>query len=1178
MSGIDLSGLNDSQRGIVRTLDRPLFVEAGAGSGKTFTLTRRIAWALSAGSGEGGAAFLDDLSQVLVITFTQAAAREIKERVRSTLRAAGMGEAALQVDSAWISTIHGMCTRILKRHALDLGLDPRFRVASKNEAKSLMDQALEEVASSAIRQGGDSLLLDAIAEYGLGSAAASMPGGVMGIVDAIMDAAHSAPRGFESLELVGDDELDGCMGRLLGSLKAIGAQSGVTAKALETIALSTRVLEAYEALSPGARTPEAALEALGGVGLPRRSNAIAELIPDAKEALALARAQAALARVRPLAGRLVSLARQVDDRFIKLKASQSLLDTDDLVALALAAVRDNDAIAADYAGRFRLVMVDEFQDTDSRQLELIRLLSGEGERHLATVGDAQQSIYGFRGADVSVFRARGKDVQEDERIRLDVNYRSHSDILSFVDATCGGPAGVVRGFMHLDADPRRSDAYRARDLPRIDVELVEGASTTARANASVMAVAIADRLREHVDHGEQPGDMALLLGVTTNAALYIDALRARGIDCVVTGGSTFKATRAAGTMAALLHTLANPHDTQSGLFPLLTSPLFELDANDFVQLGTRVQRTLDAPTKRAIDRGIETMDLLGPEPASGRLRLAHDVLMRARLAMRRMPVADVCMQVVRESGWLARLERRGEDGRAEEANVLAAVRHVRDLTSELGLGPARAASEFDLWLQTAKVPPATLLGGERRSVRVMTIHASKGLEFPIVAVAECWSSRADGGPVVSFRLPGGGVGVCLKPKGLGKLDDIPVDERPESLSECLCWLSAQSKDAAAGEKARLLYVALTRAREALVLGLGVTVSKESVKPELAAGVLGALVGDALPSPGVHPLDYGGSEPARLRVVSTMAEGTGADRVVSADSSGTLVDGPLPNDSAALFRSLARQGETVPTDGGEGSGEASNAPFGLYEVEADPTVGRIETWSVREGIFSYSSAHAQMGVEPDAGSLPAVDMAAPPTHVPQQPSPSAPGDALQADDAPQTDDADRATSLGSAFHELAQAMVESGAQRPTPARIERAKTYWGLSRRSAARLDAALERWCESRLRAEVLTHGLVRAEVPFFLPVTSRHGKYVEGAIDLLATDEGSSCALLVDYKTGDRGLSAAQVSSRHLMQANFYAHVLMSVGFDEVDCRFACVEVDDGSGDPLVARYVFDRDNPPVI
>ena len=102
MSGITLEGLNHEQRKIAETLDAPLFVQAGAGSGKTFTLTRRVAWALSDGSGEGGAPFLESMSQVLIITFTNAAAREIKERVRSTLRDAGMNEHALQVDSAWI--------------------------------------------------------------------------------------------------------------------------------------------------------------------------------------------------------------------------------------------------------------------------------------------------------------------------------------------------------------------------------------------------------------------------------------------------------------------------------------------------------------------------------------------------------------------------------------------------------------------------------------------------------------------------------------------------------------------------------------------------------------------------------------------------------------------------------------------------------------------------------------------------------------------------------------------------------------------------------------------------------------------------------------------------------------------------------------------------------------------
>ena len=104
-----------------------------------------------------------------------------------------------------------------------------------------------------------------------------------------------------------------------------------------------------------------------------------------------------------------------------------------------------------------------------------------------------------------------------------------------------------------------------------------------------MASQIADALARYRDAGERPGDMALLLGVTSNAGLYIDALRARGLECVVTGGSTFTKAPEVKVMCALLHTLANPADTQSGLFPLLASEMFALDADDFCELGTRLQ-------------------------------------------------------------------------------------------------------------------------------------------------------------------------------------------------------------------------------------------------------------------------------------------------------------------------------------------------------------------------------------------------------------------------------------------------------------------------------------------------------------------------------------------------------------------------------------------------------------
>lgn len=1172
MSGVDLSGLNERQRGIVTTLDEPLFVEAGAGSGKTFTLTQRIAWALSPGSGEGGRPYLDDLSQALVITFTNAAAREIRERVRSTLRAAGLREQALQVDSAWISTIHGMCSRIIRRHALELGVDPRFQVVSGNEQAAFDRQALEEVVGEAYRQARPgSALREALDEYQLGGEGPQGWYGTLGVVQSIRAAAASVAGGYEALDFPEADDVAEAMGRLELDVGALAAQR-LSAAARERVVACLGKLEDFGGLAPGRRTAEAALEALGEMRLPARVGKAAEAeLREAKRSLVEARSAALLARARRWVPDLVGLARQTDARVRQLERASSVISNDGLIDLALEAVTSHEGIARDYAGRFRLVMVDEFQDTDERQLKLIGILAGGDARHLTTVGDAQQSIYRFRGADVGVFRSRGRDLAQGQHRRLDVNYRSHADVLSFVDAVCGGPGGVLADFMHLDANPGRADGYRARDLPRIDLELTLGSGMRGRVGAeqaAVGAAAIADRLAEYVAHGERPGRMALLLGTTTRAATYIDAIRARGLDCVVTGGSTFTSAPEVATVAKLLHALANPHDTQSGLFPLLTSEMFELDANDLVQLGTRAQEVHDAPTNRRIDRGLETMEFFHDAPQSARLVRAHEVLARGWAALATRPVADVCLQVVRDSGWLERLEGEGPQGVAREANVLAAVRHIRDLTERMGLGAARAATEFDTWLSVSKVPPASLAGGEMSSVRVMTIHASKGLEFPVTAVAECWNRRADAGKLVSLSRAGRRTCVLVPADAPKGLDDLgPVEgEGPGGLVEWYRAIREESRAADDEERTRLLYVALTRAREALIVGCNLSSTKSGMGPDLACALVRALLPQGLPEVGESRFDYGGSEPGRLRLIEVERTPEGS----SAASAGTLasLDGPLPEDPSQIV--AAGTGEA-------GQGQAERT-FALFEIEDDPCAATTRGWSARKDVFSYSSAHERMAAQAppgEGGASPARD---------GRPAPPRRAEREATDEgAPMTSDADRATSLGSAFHELAQGMVETG-RYPSAGRVDASARCWGLSGRARARLEAALGRWWGSELRREVLRHDRVRAEVPFFSPVAGtaleRHGRYVEGAIDLLATDEGSGHALLVDYKTGDQGLSGEEIRARHEMQAGFYASVLMAQGFTSVECRFVCVEVEDDAvpGEPFVVSYGFDAPPSPRI
>lgn len=1221
MSGIDLSTLNQQQLEIATTLGEPLFVSAGAGSGKTFTLTKRIAYALSEGSGIQGGRFIDDLSQVLVITFTNAAARDIKEKVRSALRDAGpeFREFALQVDSAWISTIHGMCSRILRRNALDLGLDPEFKVATTNDVNTLYNQALEETVGEAQKSAqAGSVLSRAFREYDYGRSTDAGLTGVLGIVDAIIAAAKAAPGGFDSLCVGPKPQVEDAIARVRESLYSLGAQRGLSATAQKAIAQGKESLDSYFEASPGERTPELAQRTLSGVKMPRSSKAIAELLPFAKRDLAEARMEVSLARAYPFTEALIDLAEQTNDRFDQLKHEHSLLDNDDLISKALSAMQQPE-IRAQYEGRFRLVMVDEFQDTDQRQLDLIGMLAGEGARHLTTVGDSQQSIYRFRGADVSVFRGRARELPEGCRKKMDTNYRSHADVLKLVDRVCDDAhGGVVRDFMSLKPHERRpgEDGYAAHQLPRVSVELVQkvgrGGSDE---RAAVMAACIADRLARYRDAGQAPGGMALLLGATRHAGLYIDALRERGLECVVSGGSTFTSAPEVQVMATLLHTLANWHDTQEGLFPLLESPMFGLDANDFVLLGTGTQPKLNAPAKRGIEFGLESMEFYHDAQPSARLQRAHDVLVRARELLSSRSVADVCLMVVRESGWLGRLEAEGSTGRAREANVIAALGYIRDLTEDMGLGPARAAQEFDVWLQKSKIAPATLSGGKGGAVQIMTVHASKGLEFPVVAVAECWAIHPDAGNVKSGKMAMDGQGdgskclVVLEPraregqKGMGslaaelrkaneQLDDVAG--APESLSEWDYLLREREPLAEQEEKTRLLYVALTRAVEALVVGISFDVTKAGLSPELAARTIGALWGEGsvaaedLPPIGESRIDYGGSEPALVRHVVVRKEGD----VLTVDSGGSL----------ELGDSGAGQGEEASQSGGQGHPEvgpagevtssvpaAAGDDFVLY-VEPRVEEQQVSLWGSREGVYSFSSAHQQLLESfsasavsegnkdeeslwqslDDAGGVAAQKKGLGPLPTPAERESEEEGSAVVAD-------ADKATSLGSAFHELAQGMVETG-RYPSAEHVAHMADYWHLSPRARQRLEGALKRWWGSEIRKEALRYDMLRAEVPFFSPARSAYGDYVEGAIDLLATMPGGKEAFLVDYKTGDVGLSLTQVRARHAMQANFYARVLMDQGFEQVLCNFVCVERENEDGEPLVVGYRFDGTHMPVL
>lgn len=1175
---MDLSTLMPQQRDIVTTLDRPLFVSAGAGSGKTFTLTRRILWALSPESGP----FIHNLDQVLAITFTKDAAAEIRERVRGALIEEGMGDIALQVDDAWISTIHGMCSRILRAHALELGLDPEFSVLDESVSGPLMDRAVDAVIAR--ERGGLRELQEWYALSGeLDPSGFEAGTSAKRLVRTLLERASASRHGFDDMHLIrGSVDFSGLMDAYRQCL-------GASAKAAETARIALDALEAY-GCGPQTRGDLAAC--MLACGMPRPSKAFP------KEQVALLKAEAAdafinayLALGGPALDELLALARAVGDEYSALKAERSALDNNDLLRLTYEALRDHPRIRDAYAGKFAMVMIDEFQDTDQQQVDLINFLTGEGGRALCTVGDAQQSIYRFRGAEVEVFRRAQRRIEqgaaagsEGSVVKLVKNFRSHAEVLEYVARVFDdGQGGIMPSFLNLLPHDGRADGLRVAGASRRQALLVAGGTTEERTAAK--AEAIAKRFRALADAGQPAGDMVLLLGGMTRAGVYADAIRAQGLDCVISGGSVFASTEEAKTIRALVHMLGNLADTAQGLAPVLASPLFALGVQEFLALAT----AWDAQTGETRRRNIEVGILFDDDaPGFGDLPLlarARTVLRRALSRLGKDPLTSIVRDVVNESGWMVRLTERGAEGRAQAANVLKAIDAVAKAEAELGNAPRQVALAYDRFL-TGKQAPGALNEEGGNAVRIMTVHASKGLEFPVVAVSECFGIRSNSARMQSVRRDDGTLDLAALPgrfpdcrDSLGSLiegaevekqfkkylsgsgatgpwlDASLVDDVCATGSAAEAWLSMRDEEdrLALEERARLLYVAMTRAREVCLLAMDAPVGRGkgsalALKPELdlTPAVLERILPDAGASLACDRLVFDNAQAGDFELIALRDFSYGGvvyeANVEFADAEDPVADAPVPEpmDSFTLV-------------------EPANVHMRVVPAERAP-----------RDSYSYSSVSAELHEEAEDHPEPAE---APIAEAAGEAAVSGGVEAPRDERAVPSHEGDP-TALGSAFHAACQWLIELDRADLPVERADALCRYWGCTAAQRERFDEAVARWLSSDVRAEALAWPCCRAEVPFYSLGTDglveRFGPYAEGAIDLLCTDAARpGRALLIDYKTGGSSLETPeQLQEKHALQASVYADVLHKAGYEQVTLKFVRVEVPDPS-DPTQPQVV---------
>lgn len=706
------------QRAIDRR-DGALFVHAGAGSGKTSVLVERFVRA--ARDDEGG------VDGVLAITFTDKAAAAMKLRIRNRLAELGDRELARETERAWVSTIHGFCSRVLRSHPLAAGIDPEYRVLDEGEAARLALQAGEQAMEDFL-------------------------------------AGDPEPDRLELLAAYGPDRL----GQLVREFHARRRAAGES-------------------------RPELPVPA------------------DARD-------QAEVNCCRLLA----EVLQRFSDHYADAKRRRSALDFEDLELLTRNLLRDNPRLRDRYRARFRHVLVDELQDVNPLQEELLGLLAGQdGEPpFLFTVGDEMQSIYGFRHADVGVFRRRRERASAADRIEaLTTNFRSRPEILDVIDAAFSDV--FDEGFQPLDAP----EGVERTDEPRVELLLVDRSPARWKAtlgedpfnagDSNLWRAAEARLLAKRIEsiaiaERRSYGDFVILLRASTNAPLYERALRDRGVPTYLAGGGGYWGQQQVADVRSYLACVANPLD-EVALIASLASPMGDVSLDGVVALGLEAKATKSSLWKTITDcwekapMGDESQQSVLSSRDATRIAGFVERLERDRAEAPRIALEDLLDRAISESGYdRAVLQMPG--GERRMANLRKLMRVARQFEEDEGRD-IRGFIDFldEQRLIRPREGEATLEGAELGAVRVMTIHNAKGLEFPVVCVADLGREGHEDDALLDLADDGR---IALR---MASLEDGLVDSRDRA------ELREERRDSDDLEERRVMYVALTRAEERLIV-------------------------------------------------------------------------------------------------------------------------------------------------------------------------------------------------------------------------------------------------------------------------------------------------------------------------------------------------------------------------
>ena len=835
-----------------------LLVSAAAGSGKTKVLTERLMGYITETPPKS-------IDSFLIITYTRAAAGELRSRIMDEITsrmAEDPGSAALRrqyalVSRAQISTIHGFCANLLRDHCLPLGLSPDFKIADEDRAAAMKQSALTKVLeeryetidrdenfrqlADTVGAGRDDARLEALIlnlhtkmqahpypeQWAAKQSQALYAQGITDAGDTIWGrylldtTAQTARYWADSM-----DALLGLMSREEYSYigEKYAGSIGETADALRDFTRAAGM--GWDKAAEYADIPFPRLGTLRSPKDPEVVDSIKARRDACKKACAKFKSEfdqtsdqvlADMRKTAPAMEALLNLTLDFDRTYAADKRRRGFVDYADLEHFAARLLADDEGtptpLARELSQGYTEIMVDEYQDVNEVQELIFRCIS-KNETNLFAVGDVKQSIYRFRLADPTIFTGKYLTYADYEdalpgaprRILLQENFRSRREVLDAANAVFENIMSTELGELDYDENARLNcGAMYDGEVPKPTVYLIrrpgtdedEGESPDAHANEAAF---VAQRIRELIDSGipvtdgglQRPArfsDIVLLMrSANTVSPIYRRELTRQGIPVQSDQGGGYYDSPEISLMVSLLAIIDNPQQDVP-LIAILRSPYLGFTADDLAQI-------------RASGKRLTFFDALCRRGESDE-KCKHflDTLNALRRVVPDLPLSELIWRVYNEFDILA-VSSAMEDGAARRKNLMAFI----DLATQFEAAGYQGLRRFVIWLNRqaeSGAEPATS-GESSNAVRIMSIHKSKGLEFPIVFLCDT-ARRFNKSDTLDTVLVHPQMG--LGPKVTDTARGIEYYSMPRRA------LIRKMNNETLSEEMRLLYVAMTRAKE-----------------------------------------------------------------------------------------------------------------------------------------------------------------------------------------------------------------------------------------------------------------------------------------------------------------------------------------------------------------------------